>query len=75
MRVVDEEQFGPVLPVIRYTDTDDAVRRANASMCGLTATVWPSNPERAEALARQLDCGTVSVIHTPRASGRGYPRS
>jgi acyl-CoA reductase-like NAD-dependent aldehyde dehydrogenase len=60
-RVVDEEQFGPVLPIVRYTDVADAVQRANASRCGLTATVWTSDPERADPIARQLDCGKVSI--------------
>jgi acyl-CoA reductase-like NAD-dependent aldehyde dehydrogenase len=46
-RLVDEEQFGPVLPVIKYSDTADAVRRANATTYGLGGSIWSSNPERA----------------------------
>ena len=39
-RIVDEEQFGPALPVIAYTDLDDAVQRANATTYGLSGSVW-----------------------------------
>lgn len=60
-RLVDEEQFGPVLPVIKYSDPDDAVARANASPWGLGGSIWSSNPERAYALAEKLEAGTVWV--------------
>ncbi|MDU0955231.1 MAG: aldehyde dehydrogenase family protein, partial [Bradyrhizobium sp.] len=46
-KLVDEEQFGPVLPVIKYSDSDDVIRRANASSYGLGASVWSSDPKRA----------------------------
>ncbi|MDT0576022.1 aldehyde dehydrogenase family protein [Croceicoccus sp. F390] len=61
VRIVDEEQFGPVLPIIRFADEDDAVRRANASDFGLGASVWSADPARAEALAERLVAGTVWV--------------
>lgn len=60
-RLVDEEQFGPVLPVIKYSDADDAVARANASPYGLGGSVWSSDPARAYALAEKLDSGTVWI--------------
>lgn len=60
-RVVDEEPFGPVLPIVRYSDLDDAIARANASEFGLGGSVWSSNPERAHAVAEQLDTGTVWI--------------
>jgi acyl-CoA reductase-like NAD-dependent aldehyde dehydrogenase len=60
-RVVDEEQFGPILPVIKYSDTQDAVRRANASPYGLGASVWSSNLDRAYLIAATLEAGTVWV--------------
>jgi len=60
-RVVDEEPFGPVLPVIRYSRLDDAIRRANATQLGLGASVWSADVERANAVARQLDAGNVWV--------------
>lgn len=60
-RLVDEEQFGPVLPVIKYSDPEDALARANASPYGLGASVWSSNPARAQALAERMDAGTVWI--------------
>jgi len=60
-RLVDEEPFGPVLPVIKYSDVDDAVSRANASSFALSGSVWSSNTERAWAVALNLDSGTVWV--------------
>jgi acyl-CoA reductase-like NAD-dependent aldehyde dehydrogenase len=59
--LVDEEQFGPAIPVIRYTDVDDAIRRANASEQGLGASVWSDDPEAALDVARQLQAGTVWI--------------
>lgn len=61
MRIVDEEQFGPLLPLIKYSDVDDAIRRANASESGLGGSVWSSNTERASEIAVQLECGTAWV--------------
>lgn len=60
-RLVDEEQFGPILPVIKVTGIDDAVRRANASPYGLGASVWSSNPDRAYGVACRLEAGTVWI--------------
>jgi len=61
VRVVDEEQFGPVLPVLPYRDVEDAVARANASHFGLGGSVWGADLERASEVASQLDCGTAWV--------------
>ena len=58
--LVDEEQFGPVIPVIRYTDLDDAVRLANASEQALGASVW-GDPAEAERVAHRLESGTVWI--------------
>jgi acyl-CoA reductase-like NAD-dependent aldehyde dehydrogenase len=59
--VVDEEQFGPVLPVIRYTEVDDAVRRANGTDQGLGASVWGPDPDEAAEVAQRLEAGTVWI--------------
>ncbi len=59
--LVDEEQFGPVLPVIRYTDVNDAFARANAADVGLGASVWSSDPAEAAAHATRMQSGTVWV--------------
>ena len=61
MRVVDEEQFGPVLPVLRYSDLDEAIARANDNDNGLGGSVWSSDPARAATIARRLECGTAWV--------------
>ncbi|MER5930850.1 aldehyde dehydrogenase family protein [Streptomyces sp. NPDC002054] len=53
-----EEQFGPVIPVIGYDDPATVVARVNASPYGLGCSLW-GDPERADTLARSLDCGTV----------------
>jgi acyl-CoA reductase-like NAD-dependent aldehyde dehydrogenase len=59
--LVDEEQFGPAIPVIRYADIDDAIRRANASEQGLGASVWSDDPAAALDVARRLQAGTVWI--------------
>ena len=60
-RIVDEEQFGPVLPVVPYRDVEDAVARANATHFGLDGSVWSSDPDRATEVASRLECGTAWV--------------
>jgi acyl-CoA reductase-like NAD-dependent aldehyde dehydrogenase len=61
MRVVDEEQFGPVLPIIRYHDLDEAIARANGTEFGLDASVWGSDRAQTKAVAQRLEAGTVFV--------------
>ena len=60
-RLVREEQFGPVLPVLRYKDIDDAIARANNTEYGLGATVWSSSQDRAFEVALKIDSGTVWI--------------
>ena len=60
-RIVDEEQFGPALPVIPYRDVDDALARANATMFGLGGSVWSADPDRAAGVAERLETGTAWV--------------
>jgi acyl-CoA reductase-like NAD-dependent aldehyde dehydrogenase len=62
--LVREEQFGPVLPVLRYTDLADAIRRVNDSEYGLGGSVWSSDRARAYEVATQIDSGTVWVNTT-----------
>jgi acyl-CoA reductase-like NAD-dependent aldehyde dehydrogenase len=61
MRIVDEEQFGPALPVIRYTDLEDAIERANGLDVGLGGSAWSADPEKAKAVAHRLECGTAWI--------------
>lgn len=60
-RLVDEEQFGPVLPVLKFNEEDEAVSRANASSWGLGGSVWSSNLDKAYELAEKMDAGTVWI--------------
>ena len=60
-RIVREEQFGPVVPVLKFSDVDDAVRRANDTRFGLAGSVWSRDPERAAAIAVKLEVGTAWV--------------
>jgi acyl-CoA reductase-like NAD-dependent aldehyde dehydrogenase len=59
--LVTEEQFGPVLPIIRYEDLDQAVAMANALDVGLGASVWSNDREAALAVAARLEAGTVWI--------------
>ncbi len=58
VRLVDEEQFGPALPVMPFRDVEDALERANATHFGLGGSIWTSDVERGTELARRLECGT-----------------
>ena len=60
-RLVSEEQFGPVLPVIKYDDVDDVIERANNSDYGLGGSVWSSDIDRAYEVAKKVDSGTIWV--------------
>jgi acyl-CoA reductase-like NAD-dependent aldehyde dehydrogenase len=60
-RIVDEEQFGPALPVLTYRDVGEALDRANATTFGLSGSVWSGDPERGAEIASRLECGTAWV--------------
>ncbi|MEO8722081.1 MAG: aldehyde dehydrogenase family protein [Sphingobium sp.] len=62
-RLVQEEQFGPVLPILSYDDIDDVIARANNSEFGLAGTVWGRDTVRATQVAEQIESGTVWVNH------------
>jgi acyl-CoA reductase-like NAD-dependent aldehyde dehydrogenase len=59
--LVDEEQFGPVLPVLHFSDVQDAIRRANATRFGLSGSIWSADVDRATRLAAQLEVGTAWI--------------
>jgi succinate-semialdehyde dehydrogenase/glutarate-semialdehyde dehydrogenase len=61
MRVMREETFGPVLPVMAVPSLDEAIRLANDSEYGLTASAWTSDPEKARRLASALSAGVVTI--------------
>jgi delta 1-pyrroline-5-carboxylate dehydrogenase len=61
MRIMREETFGPVLPVMPFDSDDEAVLLANDSEYGLAASVWTRDRARGDALARRIQAGTVMV--------------
>jgi acyl-CoA reductase-like NAD-dependent aldehyde dehydrogenase len=77
-RIVDEEQFGPILPVIRFSDVNDVIARANASEYGLGGSVHSADLDKATEIAGQIDSGTIWVNqqlnigpHIPMAGFKG----
>ena len=60
-RVVQEEPFGPILPMLRWSDEDDVVARANDTQWGLGASVWGSDLDRARRIAERIEAGTVWI--------------
>ncbi|MCB1706745.1 MAG: aldehyde dehydrogenase family protein [Halioglobus sp.] len=61
--LVKEEPFGPILPILKFTDTDDVIRRANDSPLGLGASVWSADVDEALRIAAQIEAGSVWVNH------------
>lgn len=78
-RVVVEEAFGPVLPLLRFDDIDDVVRRANDTEYGLAASVWGRDTIKARAIAERIEAGTVWIneIHSfsPHVAFGGHKQS
>ncbi|KAL2155445.1 hypothetical protein VTH82DRAFT_187 [Thermothelomyces myriococcoides] len=60
-RLVQEEQFGPILPILSWSDEDDVIRRANLANAGLGASVYSSDLAQAERIARRLETGSVWI--------------
>ncbi len=60
-RLVDEEQFGPVLPIVRYRNVEDAIKMANNNPNGLGGSVWSRNITEAKRIASKMECGSVWI--------------
>ncbi|EHK83952.1 aldehyde dehydrogenase (acceptor) [Saccharomonospora azurea SZMC 14600] len=79
MRVVQEETFGPIMTVERFSEIEDAVRIGNDTTYGLAAAVWTGEARKAEYVARALRHGTVWINdfgpYLPQAEWGGYKRS
>jgi acyl-CoA reductase-like NAD-dependent aldehyde dehydrogenase len=60
-RVVQEEAFGPILPMLKFADIDDVIDRANASDYGLAGAVWSKDTAKAVDIARRMETGTVWI--------------
>ena len=78
-RVVREEAFGPVLPLMKFTDIDDVVARANDTDYGLAASIWSKDVDQARAIAERIEAGTVWIneIHSfsPHIAFGGHKQS
>ncbi|KAK4032574.1 Aldehyde/histidinol dehydrogenase [Parachaetomium inaequale] len=70
--LVQEEQFGPVLPILSWSDEDDVVKRANLANAGLGASVYSADLARAERIARRLEAGGVWINHPERPNFGAY---
>jgi aldehyde dehydrogenase (NAD+) len=77
--IVTEEAFGPILPLLKFHNIDEVVRRANTTPYGLGASIWTSNESLALDMAARLECGTVWIneIHytMPNAALAGHKQS
>ncbi|MGI9292723.1 MAG: aldehyde dehydrogenase family protein, partial [Pseudomonadales bacterium] len=78
-RLVKDEQFGPILPILKFNDAEDALARANDSIFGLGGSVWGSDLDAATSLARRMEVGTAWVnthaSFTPHAPFGGAKQS
>ncbi len=78
-RIVAEEQFGPVMPLMKFSTVDEAIARANNSHYGLAGSVWTSNTDAGVAVAEQMETGTIwineSMNLSPFAPFGGHKQS
>jgi aldehyde dehydrogenase (NAD+) len=78
-RIVQEEQFGPVLPLMKFDSLDEVIARANASEYGLGASIWSADIDRAQEIASRIEAGTVWIneVHalSPHAAFGGFKQS
>ena len=61
MRIVKEEVFGPIAPIIKFKDEEEAIKIANASQFGLGASIWTKDLNRAQKVAKEIECGFVVI--------------
>jgi aldehyde dehydrogenase (NAD+) len=78
-RIVAEEQFGPVMPLMKFSSEEEVIERANNSDYGLAGAVWTGNPDKGVEIAEQLETGTVWIneyLHlSPFAPFGGHKQS
>ena len=60
-RLVDEEPFGPIVPIIKYNDIDEIIAISNKNQSGLGGSVWSADVEKATQIAKQMECGSVWI--------------
>ncbi|CAM3728730.1 MULTISPECIES: aldehyde dehydrogenase family protein [Streptomyces] len=78
MTIAQEEIFGPVLSILRYRDTEEALRIANGTVYGLAGAVWAADEDEAVAFARRMETGQVDINggrFNPLAPFGGYKQS
>lgn len=79
MKVLKEETFGPVLPILKFKTDDEVIFLANDSEYGLSAEIYTSDYERGEKVARQIQSGTVAIntdnFFRPECPFGGYKKS
>ncbi|OHA93849.1 MAG: hypothetical protein A2W51_01240 [Candidatus Zambryskibacteria bacterium RIFCSPHIGHO2_02_39_10] len=61
MKIMREETFGPVIPIMKFSKIEQAIALANDSVFGLTASIWTRNIKLGEKIARQIEAGTVEI--------------
>ena len=71
-RVVQTEQFGPIIPLLEWSTEDDVVTRANYTDSGLGACVWARDISTADRIARKLEAGTVWINSFEIPHPKGY---
>lgn len=69
MDIVSKETFGPVIPIMMFDTEEEVVTRANNSEFGLAASVWSKDTNRAERVAKSLECGAVSINNAMLTEG------
>jgi acyl-CoA reductase-like NAD-dependent aldehyde dehydrogenase len=78
-RVVTEEAFGPILPLMKFKDIDEVIERANNNPYGLGGTVWSADTVQAKRIAERLQTGTVwinqPIAPSPKAPFAGRKQS
>lgn len=72
MEIVQEEVFGPVLPVLRYQTTEDALAMANDHQFGLSSVIYTENYRKAMMVANNIEAGEVYINRTPADPYQGY---
>lgn len=79
MRVMREETFGPVIPIMKVSSDDEAVALMNDSDYGLTASVWTKDIQAGEELTERIEAGTVFINRcdypSPVSLTQSYPRA
>ena len=81
MKIMTEETFGPTIPIMRFDNTEEAIKLANDSNYGLAGSIWTNDLEIGKQLAKRLNCGTVWINDSlflqahPKCPWTGYKES